>query len=277
MSSTIVELPDLESEHPLDPATVDAFERAGHAVVRGLASAHEIALFGPPIQDAALLYSSETRPMAERDTYAQAFLQITNLWVRDEVVKRFVFARRFAKVAADLMGVAGVRLYHDQALFKEGGGGLTPFHQDHFYWPLDTDNTITMWMPLVDVAAEIGSMTFASGSHRLGYLGDLEISDKSEEEFRRLVTDKRLPLETHGSLAAGDATFHSGWTLHGAPPNPTDRLRPVMTVIYFADGARASEPVNAEQNLDLQKWLPGVLPGELAASALNPVLYRRQD
>src|SRR5207249_11996994 len=55
-------------------------------------------------------------------------------------------------------------LYHDQALFKEAGGGRTPWHQDMYYWPLDTDRTITMWMPLVDVPAEVGSMLFASGS-----------------------------------------------------------------------------------------------------------------
>ena len=35
--------------------------------------------------------------------------------------ERFTLARRFAKIAADLMGVEGVRIYHDQALFKEPG------------------------------------------------------------------------------------------------------------------------------------------------------------
>ena len=188
-------------------------------------------------------------------------------------MQRFVFARRFAKVAAELLGVPGVRLYHDQALFKEAGGGRTPFHQDQFYWPFDSDKTITMWMPLVDVPPEIGTMSFASGSHRLGYLGQFEISDRSEAELGRIIDDRNIPLETHGSLAAGDATFHAGWTLHGAPPNPTDQLRPVMTVIYFADGLRVAEPDQAFQAFDLKIWLPGCQPGDLAASEINPVLY----
>ncbi len=274
MTSALVELPDLESTYELPPSTVAAFDRDGHAVVRGLASRAEIDAFGPGLRDAALHHSGESRPLEARDTYGRAFLQVTNLWVSDDTSRRFVFARRFAKVAAELLGVDGVRLYHDQALFKEAGGGFTPFHQDQHYWPLDTDRTITMWMPLVDVAAEVGSMTFGSGSHRLGYLGDLGISDESEAQFRRLVTERNIALDTHGALAAGDATFHAGWTLHGAPPNRTGVLRAVMTVIYFADGARASEPVNAEQKVDLDKWIPGVQPGELAASELNPVLYR---
>ena len=62
-----------------------------------------------------------------------------------------MFAPRFAEVAARLLGVEGVRLYHDQGLFKEPGGGPTPWHQDGYYWPLDTERTITLWMPLVDV------------------------------------------------------------------------------------------------------------------------------
>jgi ectoine hydroxylase-related dioxygenase (phytanoyl-CoA dioxygenase family) len=81
-----------------------------------------------------------------------------------------VLSKRFARVAATLLDVESVRLYHDQALCKEPGGGRTPWHQDQYYWPLDTDRTITLWMPVVDVPADVGSMTFASGSHRLGDL-----------------------------------------------------------------------------------------------------------
>src|SRR5690606_20894713 len=112
-----------------------------------------------------------------------------NLWRTDEEVKRFVFATRFAKIAADLLGVANVRLYHDQALFKEPGGGPTPWHQDQNYWPLDTSNTITMWMPLVDIpSAEMGMLTFASGSHHAGNASGLIISDESEAEFSKYVS-----------------------------------------------------------------------------------------
>ena len=58
-----------------------------------------------------------------------------NLWAVDDAVKQFTLAKRFAKIAADLLGVDKVRLYHDQALYKEPGGGFTPWHQDQYYWP----------------------------------------------------------------------------------------------------------------------------------------------
>jgi ectoine hydroxylase-related dioxygenase (phytanoyl-CoA dioxygenase family) len=266
-------LPGLAGEYAVDAGTIAAFRRDGHCVVRGLATHAEVAAYRPLIEDAVKRLSRETRPIEERDTYGKAFLQVTNIWRKDDAVARFVLARRFAKVAAELLGVDGVRLYHDQALFKEAGGGPTPFHQDQFYWPFDRDLTITMWMPLVPITAEIGSMTFASGSQKLGYLGQFEISDKSDEVFRTLIEERGIPLETHGALEPGDATFHAGWSLHGAPANPTGNLRSVMTVIYFADGLRAVEPDHPFREYDLRKWLPGVEPGDLARSEINPLLY----
>ena len=70
-------------------------------------------------------------------------------------------------------------------------------------------------------------------------------------------------------MTAGDASFHSGWVLHSAPGNATNVLRKVMIVIYFADGARVTEPDNRNRARDLQRWLPGLKPGDRAASPIN--------
>ncbi len=261
------------SAYPLDPQAIDAYRRDGHVFLPGVLSAQEMAVYRPAIVEATQKYNVESRPLGERDTYAKAFLQVMNLWTKDETVARFTLARRFGKIAAELMGVEGVRLYHDQALFKEGGGGYTPMHQDQHYWPLDTDHTITMWMPLVDLPAEVGGMRFASGSQTAGYLGDFGISDRSEQALRQIIDDRGFVLHETGAVAAGDATFHSGWTLHGAPPNPTGMMREVMTIIYFADGTFVAEPNTDARQADLKAWLPGLKAGELAASPLNPVVY----
>jgi ectoine hydroxylase-related dioxygenase (phytanoyl-CoA dioxygenase family) len=255
----------------------ESYRRDGHVLIRGLADEAEIAAFRPVIRDAAMRHNRENRPLEERDVYGRAFLQVMNLWTVDEGVRRFVLARRFARVAAELMGVARVRLYHDQALFKEPGGGPTPFHQDQHYWPLDTDKTVTMWMPLVPVTEAVGGMTFVSGSHHLGGLGDLPISDRSEEVFRAFIAEKGLKMTTHGAMNPGDATFHSGWTIHGAPPNPTDLVREIMTVIYMDAEARVIPPDNPNRADDLATWLPGCQPGDRAASPLNPVVWPDGD
>jgi ectoine hydroxylase-related dioxygenase (phytanoyl-CoA dioxygenase family) len=130
-----------------------------------------------------------------------------------------------------------------------------------------------MWMPLVDVPEEVGSMLFATGSHELGFLGEFGISDESEEAFSEMLSERNLEVHTHGALAAGDATFHHGWILHAAPPNPTGHLRAVMTVIYYADGTKIVDPVPPYQQMDLQAWLPGCEPGGPAVSYRNPLVW----
>jgi ectoine hydroxylase-related dioxygenase (phytanoyl-CoA dioxygenase family) len=269
-------LPALLDPYEVPSAKAEEFTAKGHTVLRGLATGEEVAAFRPAIEEATTRLNRETRPIEARDTYGKAFLQTVNLWRADETVKRFVFSQRFARAAAELLGVDGVRLYHDQSLFKEGGGGRTPWHQDQFYWPLDTDRTITLWMPLVDLDESVGSMTFASGSHRAGDLGGGDISDRSDAELGTMLEARGLTPESHGALRAGDATFHAGWTLHSAAPNPTGTMRPVMTVIYFADGTKVCEPSGPFQRFDLQTWLDGCTPGEPAAGHLNPLLWTRR-
>src|SRR4051794_24781952 len=112
MTETVSDLPSLADDYPLSPEQISDFQRRGHTLLRGVCSPAEIAAYRKVITDATYRYNTETRPMEERDTYARAFLQIMNLWTRDEAVRRYVLARRFAKIAADLMGVDAVRLYH---------------------------------------------------------------------------------------------------------------------------------------------------------------------
>ena len=269
-------LPDLETEYPLSPESADDYRQNGHVLLRGVCSPEEIAVYRDLIVDCVRRHNQEDRPMDQRDTYGKAFLQTMNLWEVDDSVKKFTFARRFSKLAADLLGVDSVRLYHDQALFKEASGGHTPWHQDQYYWPLGTDKTITMWIALVDASEEMGTMTFASGSNREGFLGHMEISDESEARFAQFVAEKGYRLTSCGAMKAGDVSFHSGWTLHSAPANQTGITREAMTIIYFADGARLLEPDNKNRQADLERWHPGQKPGELAASPINPVLFSRK-
>ncbi len=253
-------------------AAISALRRDGHILISAAATPAEVTYYRPAILAASERLSGESRSIHERDTYGKAFLQTTNLWRHDETVKQFVFEKKFAQIAADLLGVEKVRLYHDQALFKEPGGGHTPWHQDAYYWPLDTDKMITMWMPLVDLDDEMGIITFASGSHTNGLIDNVEISDESETIYERYVSDRSFPIARASAMKAGDVTFHLGSTIHSAGPNRTDRMREVMTVIYFGDGARVTQPINQHQQADLDAWLPGLKRGDLAATDLNPIL-----
>lgn len=258
----------------LTTAQKERFSADGHILLRSVAGPAEAASF-PAIRETALGYNTETRSLADRDTYGKAFLQTTNLWQRNELVRKFVCSQRFARIAAELLEVESVRLYHDQALFKEAGGGSTPWHQDQYYWPFDTDKIVTMWMPMVDVDETMGMITFASGSHGHGPVGSVEISDESEDIYRAYIADQGFSLASADQMAAGDATFHAGWTIHSAGANHSQTTREVMTIIYFDGEASVAAPTNQHQADDLAAWLGGRAAGEVADSPLNPVLYDR--
>lgn len=265
-------LPALDNYIDIDPAQAAAFRKNGHTLVKSVLSREEAAAYRPVINEAAYRFNTEKRKMEDRDTYGKAFLQIMNLWELDEQVRKFTLAKRFAGIAAALLGVDNVRLYHDQALYKEAGGGLTPWHQDQYYWPLSTSNTVTMWMPLIDINEEMGMLTFASQSQEEGFVENLAISDASEALLDKHIKDRGYAVCRANTMQAGDATWHYGWTLHNAPGNRSAVTREVMTIIYFADGATVTTPKNEHQEADRQRWLCGTAPGAPAASRLNPLL-----
>lgn len=266
-------LPPLEPTIQISEEQIHAFQKNGHTITPGILTAHEVAAYRHAINNAAYKNNTESRALEERDTYGKAFLQIMNLWEADEEVKKFTLAKRFAKIAADLLGVKHVRLYHDQALYKEPGGGFTPWHQDQYYWPLSTTQTVTMWMPLIDIEEEMGMLTFASGSHKEGFVENVAISDESEKKLEQHIKEKNFAIERPLKMQAGDATWHYGWTLHSAPGNASTTItREVMTIIYYADGASVIEPQNEHQEADRKRWLCGLEPGSPATSALNPLV-----
>ena len=171
---------DLDSPYPLDPAQVASFRENGYVLLRDVLSPAALDHYGRQITRLTLELNEQRVPLAERSTYDRAFLQVMNLWEQSPLVGRFVMGQRLARIAAELLEVPGVRLYHDQSLYKEPGGGLTPAHADQYYWPLASDRTITAWIPLQAVPLPMGPLGFYARSQSVEFGRDLGISDESE-------------------------------------------------------------------------------------------------
>ncbi len=254
----------------LDSSYRSSYERDGFVKVKNVFDAGLLTYYREHISAEVRRRNSATAPLSERDTYGRAFLQVTNLWRTNAIAREFVFSKRLASIAARLLG-ARVRLYHDQALYKEPDGGITPWHADQFYWPLSSHKTITAWVPLQETPLEMGPLAFAAGSHRMTLGRDLEIGDESERSLRQALESGRF-REVRESFALGEVSFHSGWTFHHTGANTSQRARAVMTVIYMEDGIRLVEPRRKQHVADWEAFMPGVEPGEPVDSPLNPVL-----
>jgi ectoine hydroxylase-related dioxygenase (phytanoyl-CoA dioxygenase family) len=261
---------ELNVDYPLTDEQIAAYRRDGFVKLANVLTQDVLSEFGAEFTRLVYALNRQKLSLAERNTYGKAFLQVPNLWEHSEKVKTFVLCRRLGKIAAELMGVSGVRMYHDQALYKEPGGGFTPWHVDQFYWPLANDNTVTAWIPLQAVPEEMGPLSFCIGSHKLLQNRGLSISDESEQKIGRTLHDFS---KCASPFALGEVSFHSGWTFHRAGPNHSDQMRAVMTVIYMEDGMKVAPPKNDNQQRDWDRWLPGAQEGEPIDTPLNPVIY----
>lgn len=271
---TTATLLDLDTPYTLAPEQIARYRRDGCIKLSDVLSPEVLAHYGREISREVAARSQDYKPLEQRDTYGKAFLQISNLWTWNAVVKEFVMGQRLGRIAAHLMGTRGTRLYHDQALFKESGGGMTPWHADQFYWPLSSDHSVTAWIPLQATPLEMGPLAFALGSQALierrGELA-LHISDESEKIIGRTLNDC---VKSEEPFALGDVSLHAGWNFHRAGANTTAVPREVMTIIYIDSDMIVREPANSSQVNDLATWFPGLKPGDLAASPLNPVVWQ---
>jgi ectoine hydroxylase-related dioxygenase (phytanoyl-CoA dioxygenase family) len=263
---------DIETTYILDKTQIDFYNKNGYIKLKNILSAAEINYYNQVITEVIHKMKKEEIPLEQRDTYGKAFLQLFNLWKEDARVKELIFNKRLGQIASELMQVNGVRLYHDQALFKEPQGGITPWHADQHYWPLASDKAITAWIPLQEVPLEMGPLEFSAGSQHLITGRELSISDESET-----VISEKIRLSNFEHIIEpfniGEVSFHSGWVFHRAGANTTNNMRKVMTIIYMDKDMKLKKPKNSGQLNDWNTWCPGAKLDEVIQTHLNPILY----
>ena len=264
----------LEEPFPLSTEQINFFRQNGFVKLKNVLSADAVTYLNTTISKEVKRLNTQHLPLEERDTYGKAFLQIMNIWTKSESVKEIVFSKRFAKIATDLLDVSGVRLYHDQALYKEPGGGITPWHADQYYWPLANDSTVTVWIPLQETPLGMGPIEFSSQSYKLTKGRDKEIGDESQQVLKETLASEGFEHVIE-PFEIGEVSFHRGWLFHRAGANNTNKMRGVMTMIYMDKNMVLKKPENKNQLVDWETWCPGAEIGKQIDTPINPVLYQK--
>jgi ectoine hydroxylase-related dioxygenase (phytanoyl-CoA dioxygenase family) len=254
----------------LKPNLVDSFRRDGFVLVPGLIGRGELERFGAVIDAVVRARTArDRRRLEEKSRYEQSFLQCINLWEDAPEMRGLTFHPRVCEAAAALLGVPRIRLWHDQALYKEPGGRETDAHQDQPYWPINEADTLTAWIPLVDVDESLGCMGYVPGSHTVGlrrfvniFVGEME--DVLARPELGGVKPVFVPAER------GDVLFHHGLTVHLAHANRSSQMRRVHTAIYFRDGCTRAK-VGVHQSVDRQ----GIEIGQAIAGDATPIAWPR--
>jgi len=251
---------------------VAAFDRDGFVVVPDLLTAEELSTFEQAVSaGVARRTAHDTRPLAELSRYEQSFRQCMNLWEDEPGAAPLTFHQGIGAAAATLLQVSALRLWHDQALYKEAGGRETDAHQDQPYWPIAEANTITAWVPFAGSTLEGGAMGYVAGSHKVGLRKFVNIF--FGEPYDLLNDPALVGVEpTFVEVPAGSVAFHHGLTAHLAGPNRTDEVRRVHTMIYFADGSTRGYPT-PHPSVDRD----GIEVGQVIDGSVTPIAWPRPD
>jgi phytanoyl-CoA hydroxylase len=253
MAKTTAPNPVLHQTYPLADEQIARYRRDGFIQLDNIVTGKELKRLRDAVVAAVESEKAPPDPARTKTPYEQIFIQKVNLWRRHPAVRDFVLCTRFGDVAARLSG-RPVRIWHDQALFKEPReGAKTPWHQDAVYWPhAERKDQITIWIALKDATLQNGCMSFVAETHKLGPVEYIDLGNP-KNIFHSAPQLKGKKPETC-QLAAGSCTFHNGLTFHYAGPNKSQSMREAFAIIYMPDGTEfdgqkhiVTDPLNLKE------------------------------
>ncbi len=257
----------------LTQAQIEQFQRDGFLLVEDFFAGQQLDQFAAAVDVAVANRTvDDQRKFDEKSLYEQTFVQCMRLWEDHEDVRPFTFDATLCSAAADLLQSPLVRLWHDQALYKPPGGRKTDAHCDYPFWPADTTDQVSVWIPFQDVEPGFGMMSYVRGSHRIGFKDFVDIGQLHGGEEYDLLQEPTIaamdlvPVQPR----KGSVVFHHSCTIHSADANETDEVRRVMTMAYVADGCRR---LHNKPYFSLDRDNIGV--GELIAGPGFPIAWPR--
>lgn len=263
--------------HPLvTEADIDAFQRDGAVLIRGLFRDHveslrrgietNMAEPGP--------YAAENLKPGEAGRFFDDYCN----WQRIPEFEAAVRASPAAEVAADLMRSDSVQVFHDHVLVKEPGTTKpTPWHQDGPYYFVEGRQTVSFWSPLDPVRE--ASLRCVAGSHLwpkqvlpTRWLSEANFYPDSEAYMPVPDPDAEGMRVVEWAMEPGDAVAFHYATLHGARGNAAATRRRAFSLRLVGDDARYTErPGRTSPPFPGH----GMRPGERLRQDWFPVVFRR--
>ena len=225
--------------YPVSPSLVDEFDRRGFVVTPDVLSDAEIENYGRAVdQEVSNRSAHDQRSVEQKSLYEQSFVQCMRLWETNQDVLPLSCHAGLAGIATQLLQVSGVRMWQDQALYKQVGGRATTPHQDQTFWPIGAHPLVSAWIPFDDVSIDQGAMAYVPGSHKAGALQVVDITHTTQPY--EIMDDPALKgaQAEYVEVQAGSVVWHHGFTVHEAAANTSNTTRRVFTVVYISDQAR---------------------------------------
>ena len=268
----------------LSEEQIQFYRDNGYLVVEDFLDKDELETWRGAVDEAVLERNGQKMPGSDVKTgeddginenaeyYGKVFDQLLNLWQTNDRMKKIMLDERLGKMAADLAGWDGTRIWHDQALIKRPWGNPTALHLDTPFWSFSDRRALSIWVALDDATYQNGCLYFFPGTYhktRNEMTGIGIIMDSIFDIYPEFRGNKAVGAP----MKAGSCSFHNGLTIHGAGANMTNGSRRAMACAYMPDGAT----FNGTRNILTEEQVAKLKVGDpLNDEAQNPLIYKAQ-
>ncbi len=261
---------------------IQFFQSNGFIVIEDFLSAEELAQWRVAVTEAVKERNGLKMPgkdakvgmddgiNEDSEYFSKVFDQLLNLWQTNDKVKEIMLDERIGKMAAQLAGVDGIRIWHDQALFKRPWANPTSWHLDTPFWSFSDRKALSIWVALDDATLENGCLYFIPASFKQTTYENKGIGKNMNGIFEAYPQFAQV-ASVSAPMKAGSCSFHNGLTIHGAGANMTSGYRRAMTCAYMPDG----NIFNGEPNILPEAYLNTLKVGDLLNNEeQNPLIYK---
>jgi phytanoyl-CoA hydroxylase len=258
----------------LTPQQIEQYQAQGFLVIDGFLDPQELEHWRVTVQEAVDLRLKDTTMLNNQvnpDTYyAKVFTQCLRLADIHQGMAELIFDERLGRVAGTLAGVDGIRIWHDQALFKPPYGNPTAFHMDDPFWSFFSRDAISIWVALDDATLANGCLWYLPGTHCEASFQSVGIGEQLADIFKVYPQWKNIE-SAPAACKAGSAVFHNGLIAHGAGANMTRHPRRAMTCAYMPDGST----FNGQKNILKDDYFNSLKIGDLLNTDWNRLIWHK--
>lgn len=215
----------IESLDVVSPEDVQAYERDGYLIARGLFRPEEVAEIKSFFDDLGRRgqrieghWWPDTSPEAAGDPLRR-YPRVMHPHLFDPMSRRYLIDPRLKATLTRLLGdepLAVQTMYY----FKPPGARGQALHQDNFYLRVKPGTCIAAWVAIDRSHPDNGGLYVCPGTHRMEVVCP-EQADANESFTTELVNPPAGIEPVPAILESGDVLFFNGSVVHGSKPNRT--------------------------------------------------------
>lgn len=235
-----------------------SFDKDGYVYIPGFLSPEEMQVLNKNVQR----FIAEKIPAMSTSHYfyedkndVTTLKQMQDLEKYDPYFKAMAVDSKFEEVAKALLEENVVCKTVEYFNKPPKIGKPTPPHQDGYYFMLDPQQAVTMWLALEKADEENGCVKYVKGSHLKGMRTHGRTATLGfSQQIVDFGTAEDIKNEIVFPANPGDLLVHHSLTIHRAGANTTvDRTRKAMGLIYWGESAKEDKEAKERYMQQLAK------------------------